>query len=51
MPAAYSAGAVWAWAAVSAAGALWLAREAAGWLRLCAQGGVASEGARRARAF
>lgn len=50
-PAAYSAGAVWAWAAVSAAGALWLAREAAGWLRLCAQGGVASESARRARAF
>ena len=51
VPAAYSAGAVWAWAAVSAAGALWLAREAAGWLRLCAQGGVASESARRARAF
>ena len=50
-PAAYSAGAVWAWAAVSAAGALWLAREAAGWLRLCAQGGVASESARRARAL
>lgn len=50
-PGAYCAGAVWAWAAVSAAGALWLAREAAGWLRLCAQGGVASESARRARAF
>lgn len=51
VPAAYSAGAVWAWAAVSAAGALWLAREAAGWLRLCAQGGVAASGARCAEAF
>lgn len=50
-PAAYCAGAVWAWAAVSAAGALWLAREAAGWLRLCAQGGIAGPSARRIEAF
>lgn len=50
-PEAYCAGAVWAWAAASAAGALWLVREAADWLRLCAQGGIAPESACRARVF
>ena len=51
VPAAYSAGAIWVWAAVSAAGALWLVREAADWLRLCAEGGVASSGSERLAAF
>lgn len=39
-PGAYEAAAVWAWAAVAAAGALWCAREVCAWLRLCAQGGI-----------
>lgn len=51
VPAAYGAGVIWAWAAVSAAGALWLAREVARWLRLCAQGGIAPGGEERIGAF
>lgn len=51
VPAAYGVGAIWVWAAVSAAGALWLAREVVRWLRLCAQGGIAPGGEERIGAF
>ena len=51
MPVAYEAGMLWAWAVVSAAGAVWCAREVLCWLRFCAQGGIALEGTQRAEAF
>lgn len=51
LPGAYEAGALGMWAAVSTAGAIWLAREAVGWLRLCAEGAAASWSAARAGAL
>ena len=51
VPVAYEAAMLWAWAVVSAAGAVWCAREVLGWLRFCAQGGIALEGTQRAEAF
>ena len=41
VPEAYGAAAVWVWAAVAAAGALWLCREAVRWMGLSAEGGCA----------
>ena len=51
VPVAYEAAMLWAWAVVSAAGAMWCAREVLGWLRFCAQGGIAPEDTQRAEAF
>lgn len=51
LPEAYEGVALWAWAAAASAGALWCAREVHGWLRLCAQGGIALEKPDRASAF
>ena len=51
LPGVYEAGALGMWAAVSTAGAIWLAREAVGWLRLCAEGAAASWSAARAGAL
>lgn len=51
LPGAYEAGVLGVWAAASAAGAIWLAREMAGWLRLCAEGGASPWGATRAGAL
>lgn len=42
-PSVFGDAVVWIWAAVSALGALWLACEVRGWLRLCAKGGVVLE--------
>lgn len=51
MPAAYEAAALWIWAVVSAASALWCAREVFGWLHLCVQGGIAPGSAGRVDAL
>lgn len=51
VPVAYEVSMLWVWAAVSAAGAVWCACEVLGWLRFCAQGGIAPESAQRAEAF